>query len=94
MPRSRSSKRQGSSTRSATLTLRARSTRWRAWTRYLHGRFEESLALNRLGLEIARREGSDGRYGVNLLDGVLENLIELGRWSEARGRSGIRSWPG
>lgn len=64
--------------------LRARSTRWRSWARYLHGRFEESLALNRLGLEIARREGSDGRYGVDLLDGALEDLIELGRWSEAR----------
>jgi DNA-binding CsgD family transcriptional regulator/tetratricopeptide (TPR) repeat protein len=64
--------------------VRARSYRWRAWARFLHGRFEESLALNRLGLEIARREGSDGRYRVNLLDGVFENLIELGRWSEAR----------
>jgi DNA-binding CsgD family transcriptional regulator/tetratricopeptide (TPR) repeat protein len=64
--------------------VRARSCRWRAWARFLHGRFEESLALNRLGLEIVRREGSDGRYGVNLLDGMLENLIELGRWAEAR----------
>ena len=64
--------------------VRARSHRWRAWARFLHGRFEESLALNRLGLEIARREGSDGRYAVNLLDGVLENLIELGRWAESR----------
>ena len=64
--------------------LRARSARFRAWTRYMHGRFEESLALNRLGLEIARREGSDGRYGVHLLDGTLECLIELGRWAEAR----------
>ena len=64
--------------------LRARSIRFRAWARYMHGRFEESLALNRLGLEIARREGSDGRYGVHLLDGTLESLIELGRWAEAR----------
>lgn len=64
--------------------LRARSTRFRAWTRYMHGRYEESLALNRLGLEIARREGSDGRYGAHLLDGTLECLIELGRWAEAR----------
>ncbi|OGO53800.1 MAG: hypothetical protein A2V84_09975 [Chloroflexi bacterium RBG_16_70_13] len=64
--------------------VRARSTRFRAWTQYMHGRFEESLALNRLGLEVARREGSDGRYGVHLLDGTLENLIELGRWAEAR----------
>jgi DNA-binding CsgD family transcriptional regulator/tetratricopeptide (TPR) repeat protein len=64
--------------------VRARSCRWRAWARFMHGRFEESLSLNRLGLEIARREGSDGRYGVALLDGVLENLIELGRWAEAR----------
>ena len=64
--------------------LRARSTRFRSWTRYMHGRFEESLELNRLGLEVARREGSDGRYGVHLLDIVLESLIELGRWSEAR----------
>jgi DNA-binding CsgD family transcriptional regulator len=64
--------------------VRARSSRERAWARFLHGRFEESLALLRIGLEIARRDGSDGRYGVYLLDGVLENLIELGRWSEAR----------
>ncbi len=64
--------------------VRARSTRFRAWTQYMHGCFEESLALNRLGLEVARREGSDGRYGVHLLDGTLENLIELGRWAEAR----------
>ena len=63
--------------------LRARTTRSGSWTRYLHGRFEESLALSRHGLEIARREGADGRYGVNLLDGVFEDLIELGRWSEA-----------
>ena len=63
--------------------LRARSTRWRAWARFLHGRFEEALALNRVGLEIARREGSDARRGVELLDGALEDLIELGRWSEA-----------
>ena len=64
--------------------LRARTTRSGVWTRYLHGRFEDSLALSRTGLETARREGSDGRYGVNLLDGVFENLIELGRWSEAQ----------
>ena len=83
MPRSRSSKRQGSWTGSTTRKLRARTTRSGAWTRYLHGRFEESLALSRVGLEVARREGSDGRYGVNLLDGVFEDLIELGRWSEA-----------
>ena len=64
--------------------VRARSIWWRSWARFVHGRFEESLALIRLGLEIARREGTDGRYGVNLLEMVLENLIELGRWSEAR----------
>jgi predicted ATPase/DNA-binding CsgD family transcriptional regulator len=64
--------------------VRARSIRERAWARFLHGRFEDSLALSQLGLEIARREGSDGRYGAYLLDGVLENLIELGRWPEAR----------
>jgi DNA-binding CsgD family transcriptional regulator/tetratricopeptide (TPR) repeat protein len=64
--------------------VRARSTRFRAWAQFMHGRFEESLGLNRLGLEVARREGSDGRYGVHLLDGTLENLIELGRWAEAR----------
>jgi DNA-binding CsgD family transcriptional regulator len=64
--------------------LRARSTRFRAWSRYMQGRFEESLTLNRLGLEVARREGSDGRYGAHLLDGILECLIELGRWAEAR----------
>lgn len=64
--------------------LRVRTCRWRGWARFVHGHFEESLAYDRLGLEIARREGSDGRYGVNLLDGVLENLIELGRWAEAR----------
>ena len=64
--------------------LRVRTCRWRGWARFVHGHFEESLAYDRLGLEIARREGSDGRYGVNLLDGVLENLIELGRWAEAQ----------
>jgi DNA-binding CsgD family transcriptional regulator/tetratricopeptide (TPR) repeat protein len=63
--------------------VRARSCRWRAWARFMHGRFEESLVFDRLGLEIARREGSDARHGVNLLDGVLENLVELGRWPEA-----------
>ena len=65
--------------------LRARSSWWRSWGRFVHGRFEESLNVIRLGLEVARREGSDARYGVNLLEMVLENLIELGRWSEARG---------
>jgi DNA-binding CsgD family transcriptional regulator len=64
--------------------VRATACRWRAWARYAHGRFEESLALNRLGLEIVRRDGSDGRYGVFLLDGVFESLIELGRWEEAQ----------
>ncbi|HEX4746235.1 MAG TPA: AAA family ATPase, partial [Gaiellaceae bacterium] len=65
--------------------LRARSTWWRSWGRFLHGRFEESLNVGQLGLEGARREGSDARYGVSLLELVLENLVELGRWSEARG---------
>jgi DNA-binding CsgD family transcriptional regulator len=64
--------------------VRARSIWWRSWARFVDGRFEESLALIRLRLEIARREGTDGRYGVHLLEMVLENLIELGRWSEAR----------
>jgi DNA-binding CsgD family transcriptional regulator len=64
--------------------LRVRTWRWRGWARFLHGNFEESLADDRLGLEIARREGSDGRYGGHLLDGILENLIELGRWGEAQ----------
>ena len=63
--------------------LQALSTRWRGWARYLHGHFEASLSMNRLGLENARRDGSDGRYGVDLLDGALESLIELGRWLEA-----------
>ena len=62
---------------------RARAIRWRAWARFMHGTFEESLALNRLALDIARREGTDARLGLVLLDGILENLIELGRWSEA-----------
>jgi DNA-binding CsgD family transcriptional regulator len=64
--------------------LRARSTRWRAWGRYMHGDFEGSLATARRGLEIARRDGSDGRYGLDFLDSAFESLIELGRWSEAR----------
>ncbi|HET7727485.1 MAG TPA: AAA family ATPase [Candidatus Limnocylindrales bacterium] len=63
--------------------LRARLTRWRAWGRHLHGRFSDALDLCRVGLEAARREGSDGRYGLALLDGSLENLVELGRWREA-----------
>jgi DNA-binding CsgD family transcriptional regulator len=62
---------------------RARAIRWRAWARFMHGAYEESLALNRLALDIARREGTDARQGVVLLDGIFENLIELGRWSEA-----------
>jgi DNA-binding CsgD family transcriptional regulator len=64
--------------------LRVRTCRWRGWARFVHGAFEEGLAHHRLGLEIARREGSDGRYGLSGLDGILENLIELGRWDEAR----------
>ena len=64
--------------------VRARSTRWRAWGRYMHGRFEEAVALTEVGLEIARREGSDGRYGVDFLDAAFENLVELGRWDDAR----------
>ncbi len=64
--------------------LRARSVWWRSWARFVDGRFEESLAMIRLGIEIAKREGADGRYGVHLLEMVLENLVELGRWSEAR----------
>lgn len=63
--------------------LRARSTRWRAWAWYVHGRFADAAGLCRSGLEVARREGSDGRYGVDLLDGALENLVELGQWAEA-----------
>jgi DNA-binding CsgD family transcriptional regulator len=61
----------------------ARAIRWRSWARFMHGAFEESLALNRLALEIARREGTDARQGLVLLDGIFENLIELGRWPEA-----------
>jgi len=61
----------------------ARSLRWRGWAAFMHGAFEESLALDRLALEIARREGTDARQGLVLLDGILENLVELGRWSEA-----------
>jgi DNA-binding CsgD family transcriptional regulator len=49
----------------------------------MHGAFEESLAVHRLAIEIARREGSDARSGLTLLDGAFENLVELGRWSEA-----------
>ena len=64
--------------------VRARSTRFWSWARYLHGRFEEGVALCERGLETARSEGTDSRYGVALLDGVFENLIELGRWSQAR----------
>ena len=64
--------------------LRARSIWWRSWARFVDGRFEESLALIQAGVDTARREGADGRYGVHLLEMVLENLIELGRWPEAR----------
>ena len=68
--------------------LRVRTYKWRGWARFQHGHFEEALAYHRHGLEVARREGSDGRYGGHLLDGVLENLIELGRWSEAEAIGG------
>jgi DNA-binding CsgD family transcriptional regulator/tetratricopeptide (TPR) repeat protein len=61
--------------------VRARATRWRAWARFMDGQFAESLALCQLGLDVARREGTDGRF-LNLLDGALESLVELGRWSE------------
>jgi DNA-binding CsgD family transcriptional regulator len=64
--------------------VRARSTRWRSWGRYMHGDFEGSLESSRRGLEVARRDGSDGRYGLDLLDSAFESLIELGRFSEAR----------
>lgn len=67
-----------------TADLRARSTRWRAWGRYMHGDFEASLETARRGLEIARRDGSDGRFGLDFLDSAFESTIELGRWSEAR----------
>jgi DNA-binding CsgD family transcriptional regulator len=61
--------------------VRARAIRWRAWARFMDGQFEESLLLCRLGLDLARSEGTDGRF-LNLLDGALESLVELGRWSE------------
>lgn len=64
--------------------VRARSSWWRSWAREMHGRFEESLTLIRDGIDRARRDGADGRYGVHLSEIVLENLIELGRWTEAR----------
>ena len=63
--------------------LRARWLRWRGWARYMHGDFEASLQLERQALETARREGVDPRVGAILLDGTLENLVELGRWVEA-----------
>jgi DNA-binding NarL/FixJ family response regulator len=63
--------------------VQAHSLRWRGWARFVHGAFEESLALDRHALEVARREGADIRLGAYLLDGVLENLVELGRWPEA-----------
>jgi DNA-binding NarL/FixJ family response regulator len=63
--------------------VRARSIRQRGWARFVHGAFNESLALDEQALEVARREGADLRLGAYLLDGVLENLVELGRWSEA-----------
>jgi len=63
--------------------IRARALRYRGWARFMHGEFEEALALNRQALEIARREGADARVGVHILDAVLECLIELGRWDEA-----------
>jgi DNA-binding NarL/FixJ family response regulator len=63
--------------------VRTRSIRQRGWARYVHGAFNESLALDEEALEVARREGADLRLGAYLLDGVLENLVELGRWSEA-----------
>jgi DNA-binding NarL/FixJ family response regulator len=63
--------------------VQAHSLRWRGWARFVHGGFEESLALDLHALEVARREGADIRLGAYLLDGVLENLVELGRWPEA-----------
>ena len=61
----------------------ARALRWQGWAAFMHGAFEESLDLDQRALEIARREGTDARQGLVLLDGILENLVELGRWSEA-----------
>ncbi len=63
--------------------IRARSHHWRGSTGFIQGDFEGSLAHDRHGFEIARRDGADGRYGAHLLHGVLENLVELGRWPEA-----------
>ena len=63
--------------------LRSRWLRWRGWARYMHGAYGESLALVRQAIEIARREGADARLGAILLDGTLDNLVELGRWPEA-----------
>lgn len=63
--------------------VRARLSRWSGWNRFCHGDFESGLAHHRHGFEIARRAGADGRHGAHQLDGVLENLVELGRWPEA-----------
>jgi DNA-binding CsgD family transcriptional regulator/tetratricopeptide (TPR) repeat protein len=64
--------------------VKARSVWWRSWALYMHGHFADSLAMIRLGLETARREGADGRYGVHLSEIVLDTLVALGRWAEAR----------
>jgi DNA-binding CsgD family transcriptional regulator len=69
--------------------VRARSLRWRGWARYMHGAYEESLELDLQALDVARREGADVRLGGYLLDGALENLVELGRWSEAEATANV-----
>ena len=54
----------------------------RAYAIWIVGRFEESARLARDGLEWAIRYGLDDRHGVYCRMGLMEALVELGRYEE------------
>ena len=74
--------------------LRARSSWWRSWGRYVHGRFEESLTVVRLGLEVAQAR----RVRCPLWRKPPRNGPREPHRARSDGRrlggSASRSWPG
>ena len=69
-------------TRSHTMALRGRLNLTDMLT--MHGRYEESAAIARRGLELAAAVGlTRHAYGVYLTYNLAEALFRLGRWSEA-----------